>query len=66
MQHSGVLLPEQVLGGVADGGSSGCSSAHVVDPLQGIHGLVFIRVIKQAELQPLIVGELHRTWTPKT
>lgn len=57
------MLPEQVLGGVADGSSSGRSSAHVGDALQSVDGVVFVGVVKQAKLQPLIVGELNRTWT---
>lgn len=43
-------LPEQVLGGVADGSSCGRSSAHVGDPLQSVDGVVFGRVVVQAEL----------------
>lgn len=44
------VLPEQVLGGVADGSSCGRSSAHVGDPLQSVDGVVFGRVVVQAEL----------------
>ncbi len=60
---SGVLLPEQVLGGVADGSSSGRSSTHVGDRPQSVDGVVFGWMVSQAELQPLIIGELHCTWT---
>lgn len=56
-------LPEQVLGGVADGCSGGRSPAHVGDPHHSVDGVLFVGVFKQAELQLLIVGELHRTWT---
>lgn len=60
------VLPEQVLRGVGDGGAGRRSSAHVGDPPHGVDGVLFVGVVKQAELQPLIVGELHRTWTSNT
>lgn len=60
------VSPEQVLGGVADGRPGGRSSAHVGDPPQGADGVLFAGVIEQAELQPLVVGELDRTCSADT
>lgn len=65
-QLSGVVLPEQVLGGVGDGFSGGCSSTHVGDLLQSTDGTSFCGVVRQAELQPLVIGKLHCTWMPNT
>lgn len=61
-----LVLPEQVLGGVADSRSGGRSSTHVGDSSQGLHGVLLGGVVKQTELQPLIVGELDRTCSTTT
>lgn len=61
-----MVLPEQVLGGVADGFSCGCSSTHVRDPPQSVDGVLFGGVVKQTELELLVVGELDGTWTHGT
>lgn len=45
-----MVLPEQVLGGVADGVSGGRSSTHVGDPPQSVDSVVFGGVVEQAEL----------------
>ena len=66
VRHSGVVLPVQVLGGVGDGCSGGRSSTHVRDTPQGVDGGIFGGVVEQAELHPLVVGELHGTWTSNT
>lgn len=60
------VVPEQVLRGVGDGCSGGCSSTHVSDLLQSIEGILLVLMVRQAKFQPLIVGELHRTWTSNT
>lgn len=56
-----MVLPEQVLGGVADSRPGGRSSTHVRDSSQGIHGVLLGGVVKQTKLHPLIVGELDCT-----
>lgn len=55
--------PEQVLGGEANSRSGGRSSAHVGDPPQRVDDLLLVGHVMQAELHPLLVGELHGTWT---
>lgn len=44
-----------------DGVSSGRSSAHVWDVLQGPQSIIFRDVVIEVELHPLVVGELDGT-----
>lgn len=44
---------------IVDGVSSGRSSAHVRDVLQGPQSIIFCGVVVEVELHPLVVGELN-------
>lgn len=63
MSNYPVVL-EEVASAISDGLSGGSSSAHVADPPHGVHSVVFGLVVVEAELQSLVVGELHCTWRP--
>lgn len=61
---SAALLEEHVCG-VGDGGPRGRAPAHVADILQGVERVLFLRVVRQTYLRPLLVGELHYTCRDK-
>lgn len=56
----GFGFAEELLCRVGDGGASAGPAAPVVDALDGVQQLGLVVVLPEGELQPLLVGVLHR------
>lgn len=56
----GFGLAEELLGGKGDGGAGAGAAAPVVDTLDGVEQVGLVGVLAEGELQPLLVGVLHR------
>lgn len=56
----GFGLAEQLLRGITDGCSRAGAPTPVADPFDGVQHVLLRAVLVEAELQPLLVGVLHR------